>query len=66
MDKIIQFIESERVKQKLTKKELCRAVDITPQYYDLLINGKSTENRKVTELLLFKLGYKLAPIPKDL
>jgi hypothetical protein len=59
------FIESERVKQNITKRSLAASADISPQYYDLIIKGESIENRRVTELLLLRLGFKLCPMPVD-
>jgi hypothetical protein len=60
------FIESERIKQGITKRSIAASASITPQYYDLIISGKSIENRKITELLLIRLGYKLLPVRADL
>jgi transcriptional regulator with XRE-family HTH domain len=60
---IIQFIEAERVKQKVTKRDLSGSADISAQYYDNLINGKSIESRAITELLLLRLGFRLIPVP---
>jgi transcriptional regulator with XRE-family HTH domain len=62
---MIQFIEQQRKLRKITKRELCASADISTQYYDLLIHGKSVENRRVTELLLKKVGFKLSVVPED-
>jgi transcriptional regulator with XRE-family HTH domain len=63
---LIQFIESERIKQKLTKREISTAADITPQYYDKLIRGESLGSVAIIELLIKKVGFKLIPVPIDL
>jgi transcriptional regulator with XRE-family HTH domain len=60
---LMKFVEDNRVKQGMTKKELCAGADISVQYYDKLIKGISTESRIITVLLFKKLGFALVPIP---
>lgn len=59
VQKIISFIDKEREAQKIRKNALCARVDITVQYYDLLIKHKSVPNAAILERLVHELGYKL-------
>lgn len=50
--KIIQAINTQRISQGTNKRAFAASCDITPQYYDLIISGKSIPSA----LILFKMA----------
>lgn len=63
---VMRVIESKRLSRKLHKAKLCSAADISPQYYNRLLEGSSSPSFYIVSSLLTALGCKLAVVDAEL
>lgn len=56
---IIQQIDKIREINGINKRNLCRAAEITPEYYSKLVAGKSQASIVIVEKLAKAVGFEL-------
>ena len=61
----INIIKQHQERLNITNREMSIAADITPQYYKLLLDGKSSANIIIIDLLARKVGLKLTLISEE-
>lgn len=66
LENIINYIESKRESMKISKKDFCSKLDITPQYYHLLTTGKSIPNAETLAKMAVLVGYRLVLSPLNM
>lgn len=59
MKDIIRIIEAQRVLQKVTRRDMAKAADITPEYYTKIIEYKCNPSAIILEMLVKRLDLEL-------
>ena len=57
MQKILLHLEKVREERNISKKAYCSSLDITPQYYHLILTGKSKPNAEILFKMAEILGF---------
>lgn len=66
VDKLLLFLEAQRVAKKVHKATLCSQVDISTTYYNQLINGSKNPAFSIVIALCNALEYDLFITPMNL
>ena len=59
MKDIIAIIEAQRSARKITRRDMAKSADITPEYYTKIIEYKCNPSAAILELLINRLDLEL-------